>query len=894
MSKDRLGVKLSSLAEETLPVFDRIEAAARQEISGDLGSDSLVSTNTFTSPAAAEALLRSLEGFRDSCGMLVDEPAIARVVVIHEEHGGESTYYICRGQPLLGDVGAQLVSYKAEVGRLASLPVGGSFLMPRRGRVRIVENAQLHPRKDHQGWDSKDTVLSQHELGTATAESLRELLRVFPETEDILSRLLAGEQSEDAGIREGRRRTVISRMSLRDQPVLDQFQDEIFRLSLTQQLFLVGAPGTGKTTTLIRRLAQKREPRFLMDDERDLVNDIGTEHSESWIMFTPTELLKLYLKEAFAREGVPASDQRIRTWSDYRHRFARDVVKLLRTGADSRGFVLNDNVNTLTLDTTRVLDHLYFAFDEYRKASFIDDLWSAAKLLAESDDHRARSLGVELNEDLSRIADLSYFETLGAIDLKHAARAGALETALKSEAEGIVLDTLQRQLAANEDLLDEISRFLAATEDGRGYVDGDLVQNSDDANDEEEEAQDSSVRGRQAAHRAYVRAARAQARSAVTGRRPSSARQRRLIGWLGGRLLSDVDQLALGHRLHMLEAVVHFVNLPRSYLEGYRRRYVEFRQQAQSVGEWFEPSGFGVSEIHSLEVDVLVLSILRSVREMIRVPGVLSSSGGAASLLRTIVKEYRNQVLVDEATDFSSVQLACMEALAHPALCSFFACGDFDQRLTNWGVRSKSELLGMLPNLQYREVQVAYRQSPELRRFSSALLRILGLSEYSSKYDAGVEAPGVSPVLLERTPTNEAPLWLADRIREIERYVRILPSIAVFVTSEDEVVSIAAALEAELSQQNIKVVPCVGGRAVGDDESVRVFNIQHIKGLEFEAAFFVGLDRFLESDPEAMNTLYVGATRAATYLGVTCEGMLPRVLEGLRAHFAHDWAMSDV
>ena len=27
----------------------------------------------------------------------------------------------------------------------------------------------------------------------------------------------------------------------------------------------------------------------------------------SWIMFTPTELLKLYVKEAFNRESIPAS-----------------------------------------------------------------------------------------------------------------------------------------------------------------------------------------------------------------------------------------------------------------------------------------------------------------------------------------------------------------------------------------------------------------------------------------------------------------------------------------------------------------------------------------------------------------------------------------------------------
>lgn len=48
----------------------------------------------------------------------------------------------------------------------------------------------------------------------------------------------------------------------------------------------------------------------------DLLATVGT-HNNSWLMFTPTELLKQFLKEAFAREGVPASDQRIRAWYDY-------------------------------------------------------------------------------------------------------------------------------------------------------------------------------------------------------------------------------------------------------------------------------------------------------------------------------------------------------------------------------------------------------------------------------------------------------------------------------------------------------------------------------------------------------------------------------------------------
>ena len=110
-------------------------------------------------------------------------------------------------------------------------------------------------------------------------------------------------------------------MGLRDRPLLDEYQDEIFRLPLDTRLVILGPPGTGKTTTLIKRLGLKLDSEYLEPEEKKLVerSAAGTNgHANSWLMFTPTELLKQYVKEAFARENIPASDLRIETWSDYR------------------------------------------------------------------------------------------------------------------------------------------------------------------------------------------------------------------------------------------------------------------------------------------------------------------------------------------------------------------------------------------------------------------------------------------------------------------------------------------------------------------------------------------------------------------------------------------------
>lgn len=52
----------------------------------------------------------------------------------------------------------------------------------------------------------------------------------------------------------------------------------------------------------------------------------------------------------------------------------------------------------------------------------------------------------------------------------------------------------------------------------------------------------------------------------------------------------------------------------------------------------------------------------------------------------------------------------------------------------------------------------------------------------------------------------------------------------------------------------------------------------------------MGIDQLAAARPELFDKfLYVGATRAAQYLGVTCSAALPLALEPLRQHFGATW-----
>ena len=82
--------------------------------------------------------------------------------------------------------------------------------------------------------------------------------------------------------------------------------------------------------------------------------------------------------------------------------------------------------------------------------------------------------------------------------------------------------------------------------------------------------------------------------------------------------------------------------------------------------------------------------------------------------------------------------------------------------------------------------------------------------------------------------------WLVKRVLEIYRaHGNKIPSIAIFVPSESEVNETAAIINdfQELVELDIKCVPCNQGQALGDSNSLRVFSIDYIKGLEFEAEY---------------------------------------------------------
>ncbi|MCK1580682.1 ATP-binding domain-containing protein [Bradyrhizobium sp. 168] len=387
---------------------------------------------------------------------------------------------------------------------------------------------------------------------------------------------------------------------------------------------------------------------------------------------------------------------------------------------------------------------------------------------------------------------------------------------MRTGTEGKIRSAFARELKKDPALLEQLVSFVGTLSDGTEE------QEESETDDEEDVRQPRA--GREAAFEAYTRAVRAQARS-------------------------DVSKRPIG----------------------------KLTRNGKSA------DGFAPNDLAPLEVDVILLTTLRAARGLLadrRISGDLENVRHAN--LKTIEDLFRTQIVVDEATDFSPLQLACMAALCDPASQSFLACGDFNQRITDWGSRSEADLKWVFPDIDIRSVNISYRHSRQLSEFAKRIALLSSSSEVpEAQLPQHVDNEGVAPVLATGLSERKAiAAWLAERIVEIERFTGGMPSIALLVNDEEDVGPVAAALDAALVDKNIRAVACSRGQTVGQDNDVRVFDVQHIKGLEFEAVFFVGVDELAKRFPALFDKyLYVGATRAAYYLGLTTsEFSLPSKL----------------
>lgn len=697
------------IAEIILAEFDSFKENFKPQKLQAIGTEKAF--NSFVKPATNAI---EVTKFNEAQQSLEKEPFIAYLKVLErdikdgqEVNPRESIYLVNRyGNPSIEPKtsNAKFIVRHSYLGKVASAEIDedNDYVLRERGiprktiRVKILEKTEF----DFEEWDAINNKFYFDEHSEIVF-SLRELIE-------------SCKTGNDVHIATWKRFS--KSFGLKDRAILDKTQDNFCRLPLSSQLILTGFPGTGKTTTLIKRISFKSNAEHLA--ETDTLT-LDSNELDNWIIFTPNELLRTYLKEAMNKEGLLANSIKVKVWHDERISLGRDVLKFLRIG--DKGIFTRINTNLLN--------------------------------------------------DINSSGLISYFKDFNIF-----------------------------------------------------FVDSVKKTFQDNRNDKE---------------------------------------------------------------------VVYSKLLPQIPIIYKRFRQKLLQEKSNKILNYDFEKEINEDKISDHEIDIIIYLMLKIARNIFQKDKELLSTNSKFQILENIKFQYKTQINVDEATDFSIIQLGCIYNLSHPNYSSVTFVGDLMQRVTDFGLLEWDECNKFIsPKFEKYELSTPYRQTPVLLHIASKLYKSITNETPTLNLRFYEDERTPQPLKFQTINTSELANWFIQRILEMYEINNFnLPSIAVFVPEgKEHIDSIYEMIQPKLSEHSIEIEKCYNDKILSEESKVRIFNIEFIKGLEFEAAFFMNIDEF--KDQNLIDKyLYVGLTRAKTFLGITYKSNFPESIKGIENDFVSgSWA----
>lgn len=680
--------------------------------------------------------------------------------------------------------------------------------------------------------------------------------------------------------------------TLRFNPVLDPDQNNVKFSHVYDGVVTIidGGPGTGKSTTLIQRL------KFLIDgaDLSDyMVNHPGSTLTDSiiqtvstnnsWVFFSPTELLCKYLKRDMSYEGLTQYEDKTYVWNDYlRKTLIRDEYKIAGKGRrftydskDTEALFINDSLSIVSEFTKYYIKNLkerllQVATIDYKKYSWR----TVGKLIADkcSTVKDANELG-PLLRIIFELSDMKDRELPNGILNPRQIISGFEEK----------VDNLKNQYVVEwkkdgdfyDSLLDCEERILD-NYDGTGEVNPD--EQDDDSNDN-----DMGVNVDGELQKDIKRIIRRMA-SEINGQESEiDDKYAPLYNLLKDKIKQE-DLIGIADIAKFNREVYPCISNPEAFIlnnDMLSNLYMSFRKK---MLEDANPNCnlnilrriCGISSKNYIHHDECCLLIGFINNLLIRLSKMNTARYDRMhGLFKGAYEKHKKCVIgVDEATDYSLLDYYAINSLRNAKESSITLSGDMMQSLNENGITEWKNLKNenIFPKIDIMPLTVSYRQGPKLIKLAQYLYNKVTGKRASYKCYLKGEKKTPDPLWFESNDIEEKVDWIVQRILDVQRAYGKVPSIAIFVNDEKEANELEELLKGndELEDAGIDVKNCTKNDELEATDSIRIFLLSRVKGMEFEVVFFHNIDK-IPNSVLIDRYLYVGLSRATFYMAVTSD-----------------------
>ena len=663
---------------------------------------------------------------------------------------------------------------------------------------------------------------------------------------------------------------------MRYSPIVDVVQTKIKSQHLFdgKTLIISGGPGTGKSTTMIHRLAYLTDIFAIDEDEHDnngryklnatqrqkLREAIKTQRD--WMFFSPSLMLKQYLSNAMKQEGLDNTDAKVWYWKDYCKKILTENYHIL--GENNAPFKVCNLQGCLFDQDSNIIDELEnFYLSDFRSIKKDFPKWNGnvspkSKMVVIAKGIEKRFEGCEVYNIPKFVSLFNSLESVYGNDCKE----------LQSKRDALVSKVADEILS----LLDKDEDIKSSIDDIFDLIDEDIEVQPEDEEQNIEEANSSDLKRRTK----LIAWLKAFSYGRVNGMMPLSK---------DNLLISEIIQPILGSNYEkQLVDIGNYMIFDQfaKYTKGTRfimlrnipARYKKFRNHL--IKTQFKGCDLGLlrdiiqrgrgKELHHQEQSLLLGFINNLVKQIEK-----SNANIKHPYIEAYEEVSRPIIGIDEATDFSPCDIYAMQSLLSQDFNSLTLCGDMMQRLTSYGITSWSQLNGIVQEPLVVEMKTSYRQSKRLLEVAKNLYRDT-IGEIP-RYKAFMTSSKV-PAPLVYVDSNEynKVSWISKRIKEVYRaYGKQLPSIAIFVNDKGYIPAFANELQKTefFKDKGISVIDGLSTPKDSSSKYICVYPINVVKGMEFDVVFFHNIDQTYVSANMLRRYIYVGVSRAAFFLGIT-------------------------